>query len=519
MSEINIECPECRERFLVSPELMGETVECGGCEHNFEVSDQHIKTHPMRHNPRTGSKGLDGFTRSTPEIERDEKASVRTTAYHQQVDVSSVMPLGPMRIFSIAVGLAVSALVILIFVLGGGELGILKDIPNEKRWILAGFIALLTALLVIWGFRKHRALGVVISIISSVTLLMMPVFYPQYEAEIQERSQNDDVVAISDAEKLEVYKNELGYHSIQDKITKSSDPKQVVAIVLKGAKPVHLETIKTYLSQSLDSVNYPNVYKERRVDGEDIILLVYTRVMIPIEQMARHTEKFGKGTTILEELRIIEVEVDTEALTSNNAAELTDVTHPAFYKANLEELKNIDRSRQLSAIQRLSLCESLSSRADIENQLLVLLQEKNHPHRAEIINTLVKWSGNDGKAAQIIYSQSLELIAKKKKIPQSTLDYCVKYDFPESAEILVYAWKKDRVVHEETLILAGPKAERALLLELEKLEPILLESAANVLRKIGSEKSLQALLTLHESSAGSVKKSLKATIDEIKSRR
>ena len=116
-------------------------------------------------------------------------------------------------------------------------------------------------------------------------------------------------------------------------------------------------------------------------------------------------------------------------------------------------------------------------------------------------------------------SHARELIAKQKEVPQSTLDYCVKYDFPQAGDILVYAWKLDRVVHEETLVLAGAKSEAALLPELEKLEPILLESAANVLRKVGSEKSLPTLLTLHESSTGGVKKSLKATIDEIKSRR
>ncbi len=69
-----------------------------------------------------------------------------------------------------------------------------------------------------------------------------------------------------------------------------------------------------------------------------------------------------------------------------------------------------------------------------------------------------------------------------------------------------------------TLIRAGKLAELALIEMLPDLEPIELDSAANVLRKIGTVDALPALLIAYEAANGDVKKSLKSTIDEIKSR-
>lgn len=519
MSEINIKCPECKEGFSVSSELMGETMECGACDHTFELSDANLKVAPARHYPRSGKKGFESFTRSTPEIKKDEKASVRAVAYHQQVDVSAVMPLGSIRILAIVAGLAIPILVVLIFVLGSGDSGVLSDVPDAKRWVLVGFIVVLSGLLTIYGFRKNRAVGVIVALVFAGALLSLPVVYPDDVIIMQDDDDVSAEVEVSEEEVLALYKKELGYATIQNKITDADSAERVVAIVLKGVKPVHLDTIKAYLSQSLDSDQYPSEYKERRVHGQLATLLVYTQVNMSIDQLAGYMYKFASDTKVRTDLRIIEIDVDLDTLTVNNASELNDESKPEFYLGNLLELKNIDRSRQLSAIQRIGLADKVSRRSDIEGQLLVLLQEKNYPHRAQIINALVKWAGDDCKSSNLVRAQALELIAKQKEIPQSTLNYCVKYDFPQAGEILVYAWKLDRVVHEETLVLAGAKSEAALLPELENLEPILLESAANVLRKVGTEKSLSTLVALHESSTGVVKKSLKATIDEIKSRR
>jgi hypothetical protein len=103
-------------------------------------------------------------------------------------------------------------------------------------------------------------------------------------------------------------------------------------------------------------------------------------------------------------------------------------------------------------------------------------------------------------------------------IPLSHLNYLIEQKVEGVGDILLYAWIKEPVVHESTLIRSGKLAELALIDMLAELEPIELNSAASVLRKIGTQDALPALLVAYESANGNVKKSLKATIDEIKSR-
>lgn len=522
MSEINIECPDCKKRFLVSPELMGKTAECSHCDAAFVVSQANVKPHPQRHKPLRGNKEFKSFTRSTPDLVKNEAPSARSTAYHRQVDVSAVMPLGPIRVLSILAGVTIAGLVALTFILGSSELGMFNDVGGTQRWVLAGFTALISTLLLVYGFRKYKAVGYPLIFVTVIGLFSLPLIYPERAPDKAvdsqpKMSQLEDKISARQA--LDLYKRELGYATVQHKIDSSAEPESLVAIALKGVKPVHLDLIKAYLSQSLNSDQRPNEYKGRRIAGVDTTLLIYQRVTMPVEEFAQLMEKFSLDTKIRPELQLIEVAVDVNSLAVSDRAEMLDESKEGFYAANLAELKSIDQSRQLLAIQRLGKSQALRLRADIEQQLLELLQKPNYPHRAEVIQALVNWDTDSKLASAIIASQAIELIADNKEVPLSTLNYCVKHDFENSNAILIYAWKRERVVHEQTLIAVGSRAEDALLPELENLEPILLESAGNVLRNVGTEKSLPALLTLHESSTGAVKKSLKAAIDEISSRR
>lgn len=521
MSEINIQCPECEKRFLVSPELMGKTSQCRHCDTAFELSPANVKPHPVRHKTRSGNERLNKFTRSTPDFTKNEAPSVRTTAYHRQVDVTAVMPLGPARVLAIFAGVSIAGVIGLVFVLGNGEQGMLTDVGSSRRWVLVGFTALISTLLMVYGFRKYKAVGYGLTLLSVASLLTLPVIYPEKKPTGETHQQVNtlsDTAELSQQQALDLYRRELGYASVQARIDASAEPELLVAIALKGAKPVHLDLIKSYLSQSLGSELRPNEYKGRRIAGVDTTLLIYQRVTLPLAEFAQLMEKFSHNVQIRPELQLIEVAVDLDALTVNNREALSDPSHTSFYEANLAELNSFDRSRQLQAILRLSKSPGLRMRADIEQRLLTLLQQPRYPHREQVIQLLVNWGSVSDSSSEIISQQALDLIAANEEVPLSTIEYCVLNDCEHSVRILLEAWKRERVVHEKTLISVGARIEPALLAELESLEPVQLESAGNVLRHIGSENSLTLLLTLHESSSGSVRKSLKAAIDEIQSR-
>ena len=117
MSEIKIQCPECHEHFDVPEELMGNPVECGACQHPFDLSSEHVDTRVIRHFPGD-KKGLEAFSRRTPELTTDAEVHFRTAAYDQEVDLNAIMPLGPKRLLAIFLGVSLMGLIILFFVLG-----------------------------------------------------------------------------------------------------------------------------------------------------------------------------------------------------------------------------------------------------------------------------------------------------------------------------------------------------------------------------------------------------------------
>ena len=222
MSEIKIQCPECKERFDVPEELMGNPVECGACQHPFELSSEHIDKRAMRQFPGDKAKGLEAFSKKTPEMTTESEVHFRTAAYDQEVDPNAIMPTGPKRLLAIFAGVALIGLVILFFVLGNGELGAMTDVTDENRWILAGFSAFVGSLLIIFGFRKYRAFGVVFALLLVAGVCSMPIIYPEPLSPVGldvDLSLNlEQTKQLDPTAELLAYKLSIGYASVESKI-------------------------------------------------------------------------------------------------------------------------------------------------------------------------------------------------------------------------------------------------------------------------------------------------------------
>ncbi|MEO1857114.1 MAG: hypothetical protein ABGY95_07100 [Rubritalea sp.] len=523
MSEIKIRCPKCKECFDVSGEMMGFPIECAACQHPFDLSNEHVDKLAIRQFPGDKAQGLKGFSKRIPNVTNGSEVHFRTASYDQEMDPNAIMPLGPRRLLAISAGVTLMGLVILFFVLGNGELGAMTDVADDKRWVLAGFSALVGSLLIIFGFRKYRTFGVIFALVLATAVCSMPIIYPAQLSPViigsnTEIMPSEPLTLDPDAELL-AYKISIGYASVQSKIAQAADPEKVVAVALMRAKPAYLDTIKDYLARALNTDEVPRVYTNRELNDQPCILLVYLNSKQPLEKAALLIGEFGTVMKVRKDLQIVEVVVEPSTFKNSKFDVLVDDENPQFYQANLAELKHIDQERQLAAVQRLSKTQKFFLRADIARQFQTLIELESLELKLAAVEALARWDRADqDNASALIVSQARKFAVNQKIVPQSYLNYLLEQKVEEVGDILLYAWMKERVLHEVTLIRAGKIAEVALIDMLPELEPVELDSAANVLRKIGTSDALPSLLIAYELANEDVKKSLKATIDEIKSR-
>lgn len=522
MSEVQIECPKCKEHFIVGPELRGRKVECGGCKHHFDVTDDTFVKGTLRYYPGEKNQDLSGFSKRTPEMQQDAQVDFRTAAYEKQVDPNALMPLGARRLICIFAGVSLILLVIAGFYFGNSETGGMSDVSNDKRWILAIFAAVVGSLLISFGFRKRRIVGILLALILGAAVCYMPVLYPKPEKPAPEPlnpSEMDlSLETGSMSEDIMEYKQNLGYATVQTKILEVGDPSKVVVMALKKAKPEHIDIIKEYLGRSLNTQEIPHIYAGRKIDGVPTTLLIYMQGHQNIEQFTETAAAFGKVSKVRADLRVIEIDINTAALITTSSSMLTDESDAGFFRANLDELSHIDLKRQQEALLRLAKVKKLGLRADIVARLLDLLKQPNYPYKQEVVTTLISWVIPDDNADQVVIQEARVLIAKKARIPSSYQNYLVSLNVHQIDDILLYIWRRNPSLNESLLVDSGERGESALLSALDSMTNDELRSAASVLRKVGSKDSIPALQKAHDKAQGEIQKSLKAAIDEINSR-
>ncbi|HCI91173.1 MAG TPA: hypothetical protein DHV60_01285, partial [Verrucomicrobiales bacterium] len=64
---MKIQCPECSQRFDVTEDLLGKTVECGSCDARFDVTTDELVAEKKKFYPgEKRDSHLDRFGRNTP---------------------------------------------------------------------------------------------------------------------------------------------------------------------------------------------------------------------------------------------------------------------------------------------------------------------------------------------------------------------------------------------------------------------------------------------------------------------
>ena len=174
---MRIKCPECSQKFDITEDFLGKTVECGSCDSRFKVSDEHIIQDKEKFYPgEKRNKALDAFGKATAAV--NVPVAFKQASYQPDVSAESVGPPRPRRTLAAIFGAAVLIAVIVIFLLAGGKEGRLRDMETVNRFIFVGFSALIGGGLLFYGTAKSKKLGWLVGLVLCSAVLSLPVIFP-----------------------------------------------------------------------------------------------------------------------------------------------------------------------------------------------------------------------------------------------------------------------------------------------------------------------------------------------------
>ncbi len=516
---MRIQCPECSQRFDVTEDFLGKTVECGSCDGRFKVSSNEVITEKKKFYPgEKRDSHLERFGRNTPD---NTEVRFKQAQYVQDVNPELLGPPRPRKTVAMVCGLLLMLMIIVVFLLAGGKEGPMRDMENLNRFILCGFTALVGSVLVIYGAANKRTKGVFLALISSLILLSLPILFPANptQASVVELPDNKGKgKESSDSENgdqsLEDYLFEIGYEPVEEKLRKHRK-ESVVGIFVRNAAPQLRRSIGAYLYESTGKKSRETSYD--KVDDDMMGLLLFTDQTMTIDEIAALCTKFGRVEKISKDLRIIDVIVENSKLAKLDQYKVLDSSSLDYETQNLKALDSIDPKVKMDAVKRLAGSEPRARRDDITQKLIELLPRSNTELQLEIIRALKTWALPGAGAEQPVF-EAVKKIHKEGKVNKDAMEFLIKFEVDEAGELLLELWEKEPVAWDQTLISLGEGAQILLLPKLKEMDVAHIVSASAILGKIATEPAIPLIEEVMKEKEGQAKKSLQAAIDEIKRR-
>ncbi len=540
MDKIQIKCPACGQKFSVTESYIGRMVECGACDEKFKVEESTIVSHRKNYpgkkyesNPELYSRYKSNIPKQSPEVSF-QKAS------YQEVSPEYAQPPRPLKTLMICIGAIFIILFIALFLIGGREEGILKNLDNSRRLILASFVTIAGSGLIISGAR-HKSKGLLLSLALGGTLIAMPFIFPEVsDAKLVDRILEEESLSDSVPEeepepssfeaRLEKYKLSTGFAKVEKtretlKNDLKQDPDLLKVIILHNNPEKRfqdLDPIISYLETSLTLEEAPLTYSYgREIDGVPVILITFITPK-PMQEVIELTKRFGSPkemNDITSALKVIEIEVNRNTLISPNSEFTNNVNHPEYYTANYWELRNIDRDKQLNAAKRLQSAPVKGMQADISTALRDLINMNDHELSRQAIATLYHWTRPEYKTDQRVLEYAATIVGTEL-MHSSVMDYLADKEIPDAVEILAKQWssEKGNLLWENHVVRAKKRGEMAVLSVLPTLNQSHYKSAAFILSKVGTAESIPAINNLLPQVNENDQKYFKDAIDEINSR-
>ncbi len=518
--KLAIRCPGCGQRFMVGLELRDRMVECGTCEHRFRVNDEVVvRTKKFYPGERRG-KTLDTFSR-VPKTMGTSSANFQTVQYSAEPVHPAVETGSPLRLIFGFIAVTVALLIALMLIFGGSAGGMLYGTSQSKRLMLAGFTALVTGALLIAANPRARGAAVLGAVLSAAALLGLPFIFtdgvttapPVVIAGDPENPGKVKVEEVPTADgDLERLKEEIAYAPLERAIGASKGNtgnagRGVAGIWLRGLQEYHKLGVKDYIVRKTgadpgESHMYP------RPESRSYLMVV-SGVTDDLAELSRLCERFGEVKRIIEPLRVIEIVVDNNSFLEGPVEKLTDPGNPAFYELNRRELDSIDLERARRAVVRLAPAEPKLYRKDIVRRMQELLVEGDVPLQGDVGKALITWSEPGDGSEEAARTALQKISAGQEDVPESLVKFLVARKDVAVIPLVDEFWARDATQWEELYSGLGQPIEDKVLARYGNATVTLKMSAARLLAKIGTAKSLPML----EASRGTANPELRVFID------
>lgn len=496
--KLSIRCPGCSQRFKVGPELMDRMVECGTCEHRFRVNDEVVVRQKRFYPGERRDRGLDQFSRIPKG--RELATNFQTAHYAQEPVHAPVAGTSPLRLIFGLVAVTAVVLVLMLLAFGGKPGGMLDGAPQSKRLMLAAFTAVIAWVFLLAANPGARIRATIGALLSSGLLLSFPFLFTEGDTPKSQDSGTLVVNPVAPPKRDEPHdptygalKKELGYEQVEREIERyKSSPelagKSAAGIWLRGMQGYHRLQIRDYIIRSTGADPESHIYP-RTPD----YLMVVSGVGQDLSELARLCERFGEVKRVIDDLRVIEVAVDNDSFKEGPLDKLTNRDNPSFYEMNRRELESIDLERSRNAVVRLADAEPKLYRKDIVARMLQLMKEGDVRMQDQICRALLVWAEPEDGSVPAVRAALAKLPPKGGEVPESMVKFLAASKDQEAIPLVDALWVADHNRWEELYGNFGPAIEDLVLSHFGKAAPSMKRSAARLLGKNGSAKSIPVL--------------------------
>ncbi|MFC7336774.1 hypothetical protein ACFQY0_06265 [Haloferula chungangensis] len=438
----------------------------------------------------------------------------------------SVEPTSPFRIILGGAGVLLAVIVILILMFGGGAGGLLDGASQSKRLILASFTAVLTLVLLVVANPHGRLKAIMVGLAFAAGLLTLPFFFKEGTSKVT-TAIDGDMPDLSGAPALEpmedplkTLKEEMHYEPVEEALaaygpTLSAQGKTAVGIWLRDLRDFNKLQVVEYLTRSTNASEASWLYPR----PPDDFLMVLIDIDDDMEKVAQLCGRFGKVTRMIEELRVIEVKVANESFIQGSLDALSDLENPSFYELNRRELESIDLRRVEEAVRRLATAEPKLYRKDVVRRMQELYDLADTEMKSDLAKALGVWSEPGDGSVDVVREAAAGLMAEEKTVPRPIIEFLVKQKDEQVIPILDQLWAGDPGAWENLYGEMGSPIEDLVLGHFNTGSPTIKISAATLLTKVGTAKSLPALRKAQESAKSETAVVVGRAIDAIEGRR
>lgn len=472
-------------------------VECGSCERRFEVTEERLVRGQKFYPGERDASALHRFQRAPGTIiPSDPTKPVYSLPQQEKGYISPITKVSAGRI---AIGwVGVLLIAGLVFLLSPGTGAKLSQEPLVTRLAVAVVGGFLGVSLIAYANPRTRRRTVPAAILGAVILLAVPFVFsqkplpPVLNEQAAEPKNRPLVVDAREDDSEEGLRRQIGIGPLEDEIKRLSegDAKlHAYGVWLRDLNDSNRLSVRDYILRASGADPASHIYPR---DGRDY-LMVLTGVDKSLEEIGGVVARLGRNLKVHPDLQVVEIQVDAQIFISGPLDKLTDKGSPAFYDLNKRELESIELDRVKKAVVRLGDAEPKIYREDITRHLIFLLGIDQVDFPNEICKALMVWAIDPVPAGEAALARLNRLRAAKKPVPREMVVLLAKARTAGALPIVEELWIDDTTAWESLLADFGPIAEPGVLARFPKLVGVQRHSAAMILGKVGTRKSLPVL--------------------------